>query len=86
MLDACDARTAVLFGGDVLLIQFAASNPNRIQALVLAGGFAKMTRLGEFDFEAGPARGDEWASGIARVCSSGGDVWRLGLHRLPISS
>jgi hypothetical protein len=52
-------------------VQFAASYPDRVQALVLAGGLAKMTRPGEFDFETGPARVDEWASGIARVWSSG---------------
>lgn len=71
MLEACDADAAVLFG-----VTFGrpvcGSYTDRAQALVLAGGFAKMTRLGEFDFEAGPARVDEWASGIARVWSWGG--------------
>ena len=74
VLDAGDTGTAVLFGvtfGCPVAVQFAASYPDRTQALVLAGGFAKMTRLGEFDFEADPAQVDEWASGIARVWGSG---------------
>jgi pimeloyl-ACP methyl ester carboxylesterase len=57
VLDACDAERAVLFGvtfGCAVAIRFAASYPGRTQALVLAGGFAKLTRLGEFDFESDP--------------------------------
>ena len=57
VLDACDAGQAVLFGvtfGCPVAVGFAASYPRRVQALVLAGGFAKLTRLGEFDFEADP--------------------------------
>ena len=68
VLEACDAGAAVLFGV-TFRRPVCGSYPDRAQALVLAGGFAKMTRLGEFDFEAGPARVDEWASVIARVWS-----------------
>ncbi len=67
VLEACDAGAAVLFG--VTFGRPVWQLLDRAQALVLAGGFAKMTRLGEFDFEAGPARVDEWASVIARVWS-----------------
>ena len=42
--------------GCPVAVGFAASYPDRVQALVLAGGFAKLTRLGEFDFEADPAQ------------------------------
>ncbi len=51
----CDTGAAVLFEvtlGCPVAVQFAASYPDRTQALVLAGGFANMTRLGEFDFGA----------------------------------
>ena len=69
VLDACDAGQAALFGvtvGCPVAVGFAASYPDRVQALVLAGGFAKLTRLGEFDFEADPGLVDEWASRTAR--------------------
>lgn len=69
VLDACGAGQAVLFGvtfGCPVAIRFAASFPDRTQALVLAGGFAKLTRLGEFDFAADPAQVGEWASRTAR--------------------
>ena len=49
VLDARDAGRAVLFGvtlGCPVAVHFAASYPGRVQALVLAGGFAKLTRLG----------------------------------------
>jgi pimeloyl-ACP methyl ester carboxylesterase len=50
VLDACDAGQAALFGvtvGCPVAVGFAASYPDRAQALVLAGGFAKLTRLGD---------------------------------------
>jgi pimeloyl-ACP methyl ester carboxylesterase/DNA-binding CsgD family transcriptional regulator len=74
VLDACDAGQAVLFGvtvGCPVAIHFAVSYPGRVQALVLAGGFAKLTRLGEFDFEADPAQVGVWASRTARGWGSG---------------
>ncbi len=74
VLDACDAGQAVLFGvtlGCPVAIGFAASYPGRVQALVLAGGFATLTRLGEFNFEADPGLVDEWASSTARRWGSG---------------
>jgi pimeloyl-ACP methyl ester carboxylesterase/DNA-binding CsgD family transcriptional regulator len=74
VLDACQARQAVLLGvtfGCPIAIGFAASHPDRVQALVLAGGFAKLTRLGEFDFEADPGLVDEWARSTARRWGSG---------------
>lgn len=74
VLNACDAGQAVLLGvtfGCPIAIGFAAGYPDRVQALVLAGGFAKLTRLGEFDFEADPGLIDEWASSTARRWGSG---------------
>lgn len=74
VLDACGAGQAALFGvtfGCPVAVGFAASCPDRVQALVLAGGFAKLTRLGEFDFEADPGLVDEWARGTARRWGSG---------------
>jgi pimeloyl-ACP methyl ester carboxylesterase/DNA-binding CsgD family transcriptional regulator len=74
VLDACDTGQAVLFGvtfGCPVAIGFAASYPNRAQALVLAGGFAKLTRVGEFGFESNPAQVDEWADRTARAWGTG---------------
>jgi pimeloyl-ACP methyl ester carboxylesterase/DNA-binding CsgD family transcriptional regulator len=74
VLDACDAEQAVLFGvtfGCPVAVHFAAAQPDRVDALILAGGFAKLTRLGEFDFAADPGLAGEWASGIARAWGSG---------------
>jgi pimeloyl-ACP methyl ester carboxylesterase/DNA-binding CsgD family transcriptional regulator len=74
VLDACDAGQAALFGvtvGCPVAVGFAASYPERAQALVLAGGFAKLTRLGEFDFEADPAQVDEWARRTASAWGTG---------------
>ena len=74
VLDACDAGQTVLFGmsfGCPVAVTFAASRPGRVQAMVLAGGFAKLKRLGEFDFEADPGVVDEWAGSIARAWGSG---------------
>lgn len=53
VLDYGETQRAVLLGvtfGCVVAIGFAASYPERVQALVLAGGSAKLRRLGEFDF------------------------------------
>ncbi len=74
VLDACVTGPAVLFGvtfGCPVAIGFAASYPDRVQALVLAGGFAKLTRLGDADFEADPGQVDAWARGTARAWGSG---------------
>lgn len=74
VLDDSDTQRAVLFGvtfGCAVAIHFAASCPDRVQALVLAGGFAKLTRLGEFDFEADPAQVREWAARTAGAWGSG---------------
>src|SRR5262245_13796680 len=74
VLDACGAGQAALLGvtfGCPVAVGFAASNPERVRALVLAGGFAKLTRLGEFDFEADPDQVGEWASSTARAWGSG---------------
>src|SRR5437763_5109741 len=74
VLNACDAGQAVLLGvtfGCPVAIGFAASYPDRVQALILAGGFAKLTRLGEFDFGADPGLVDEWARSTARAWGSG---------------
>lgn len=74
VLDSTDTQRAVLFGvtlGCPIAVQFAADYPDRAQALVLAGGFAKLTRLGGFDFEADPAQVGEWAARSARAWGSG---------------
>ena len=74
VLDASDTRQAVLFGitfGCPAAIYYAGSFPARAQALVLAGGFAKLTRLGEFDFEEDPAQVDEWARRTAAAWGTG---------------
>jgi pimeloyl-ACP methyl ester carboxylesterase/DNA-binding CsgD family transcriptional regulator len=74
VLDACGAGQAVLFGvtfGCPVAVHFAASYPDRAKALVLAGGFAKMTRLGEFDFAADPAQVDKWARRTASAWGTG---------------
>jgi eukaryotic-like serine/threonine-protein kinase len=74
VLDASDTRQAVLFGitfGCPAAIHYAGSYPSRAQALVLAGGFAKLTRLGEFDFEADPAQVDQWARRTAAAWGTG---------------
>jgi pimeloyl-ACP methyl ester carboxylesterase/DNA-binding CsgD family transcriptional regulator len=74
VLDACDVGQAALFGvtfGCPVAVGFAAGYPDRVQALVLAGGFAKLTRLGGFDFEADPDQVGEWASSTARAWGSG---------------
>ena len=74
VLDACGAGQAALFGvtfGCPVAVSFAASYPDRVQALVLAGGFAKLTRLGEFDFASDPNQVGEWARSTARAWGSG---------------
>jgi pimeloyl-ACP methyl ester carboxylesterase/DNA-binding CsgD family transcriptional regulator len=74
VLDDIGAEQAVLFGitlGCPIAIQFAFAHPDRVQALVLAGGFARLTRLREFDFEADPGQVDEWAIGSARAWGTG---------------
>jgi pimeloyl-ACP methyl ester carboxylesterase/DNA-binding CsgD family transcriptional regulator len=74
VLNCCGIGAAVLFGvtfGCQLAVQFAADFPGRTQALVLVGGWAKLTRLSEFDFEADPAQIDEWAGRAARAWGSG---------------
>ncbi len=74
VLDSTDTDRAVLFGvtlGCPIAIQFAASYPDRVRALVLAGGFAKLTRLGRYDFEADPTQVDEWAAHYAGAWGTG---------------
>lgn len=74
VLESTDTERAVLLGvtlGCPIAVQFAASYPDRVSALVLAGGFAKLTQLGGFDFEADPAQVDEWATRSARAWGSG---------------
>jgi pimeloyl-ACP methyl ester carboxylesterase/DNA-binding CsgD family transcriptional regulator len=74
VLDDSGTGQAVLFGvtfGCAIAVQFAVAYPDRVQAVVLAGGFAKLTRLGEFDFEADPAQVREWAARTAREWGSG---------------
>src|SRR5262249_39901818 len=74
VLESSGTQTAVLFGvtlGCQIAVQFAVDYPDRTQALVLAGGFAKLTRWRDFDFEADPGRVDAWADHAARVWGTG---------------
>jgi len=74
ILDGCDTRAAVLMGvtfGAQLALQFAADFPSRTQALVLVGGWAKLTRIMEFDFETDPGQIDVWADAAARSWGTG---------------
>jgi pimeloyl-ACP methyl ester carboxylesterase/DNA-binding CsgD family transcriptional regulator len=68
ILDGCDAQAAVLMGvtfGVQLALQFAADFPSRTQALVLVGGWAKLMRIMQFDFETDPGQIDAWAEATA---------------------
>ena len=74
VLDSCDTRAAVLMGvtfGAQLAVQFAADFPDRTQALILVGGWAKLTRIVQFDFEADPGQIDVWAEAAARGWGTG---------------
>jgi pimeloyl-ACP methyl ester carboxylesterase/DNA-binding CsgD family transcriptional regulator len=74
VLDSCDTQTAVLMGvtfGAQLAVQFAADFPDRTQALILVGGWAKLTRIMQFDFEADPGQIDAWAEAAARTWGTG---------------
>ena len=74
VLDGCDARAAVLMGvtfGAQLALQFAVDFPSRTQALVLVGGWAKLTRIMQFDFETDPGQIDAWAEAAARRWGTG---------------
>src|SRR5262249_62278037 len=60
VLDACDAGQAALFGGTggcPVAVGFAASYPDRAQALVLAGRVRKPTPPGGVRFCGGPPPG-----------------------------
>jgi pimeloyl-ACP methyl ester carboxylesterase/DNA-binding CsgD family transcriptional regulator len=79
VLDAAGVKQVVLFGvtfGCLLAVQFAAEYPSRTQALILAGGFAKLRRLREYDFEVHPERVDEWADRTAREWGNGAFIAR----------
>jgi pimeloyl-ACP methyl ester carboxylesterase/DNA-binding CsgD family transcriptional regulator len=74
VLDSCETPRAVLFGvtlGCPIAVHFAATHPDRADALILAGGFAKLNRLGGFDFQGDPAQVDEWAARTALAWGSG---------------
>jgi len=74
VLDGCDTQAAVLMGvtfGVQLALQFAADFPSRTQALVLVGGWAKLTRIMQFDFESDPGQIDAWAEAAARRWGTG---------------
>ena len=74
VLDSCDTRAAVLMGvtfGAALAVQFGADFPDRTQALILVGGWAKLTRIVQFDFEADPGQIDAWAEAAARGWGTG---------------
>lgn len=74
VLDSCDTLAAVLMGvtfGAALAMQFAADFPDRTQALILVGGWAKLTRILQFDFEADPGQIDAWAEVATRGWGTG---------------
>ena len=60
----------VTFGAQ-LALQFAVDFPSRTQALVLVGGWAKLTRIMQFDFETDPGQIDAWADAAARRWGTG---------------
>ena len=74
VVDAVGADQVVLLGvtfGCLIAVQFAVDYPLRTAGLVLAGGFPKLTRLGEHDFLAHPDSVDVWADQTARVWGTG---------------
>ena len=74
VLDGCDTQAAVLMGvtfGVQPALQFAADFPSRTQALVLVGGWAKLMRIMQFDFETDPSQIDAWAEAAARRWGTG---------------
>jgi pimeloyl-ACP methyl ester carboxylesterase len=74
VLDSCGTRAAVLMGvtfGAQLAVQFAADYPDRTQALIRVGGWAKLTRILQFDFEADPGQIDAWVDAAARGWGTG---------------
>lgn len=74
VLDGCDTQAAVLMGvtfGVQPALQFAADFPGRTQALVLVGGWAKLMRIMQFDFETDPGQIDAWAEAAARRWGTG---------------
>ena len=74
VLDASDVDKAVLLGvtfGAMIAVQFAADYPDRTQALILAGGFAKLSHLDNYDFDAHPESIDAWADRTAKVWGTG---------------
>jgi pimeloyl-ACP methyl ester carboxylesterase len=93
VLDSCGTRAAVLMGvtfGAQLAVPFAADYPDRTQALILVGGWAKLTRILQFDFEADPGQIDAWVdacrarvghwSGAGGAC--GGDARQRSVSRV----
>lgn len=80
VLDATGIERAVLFGttlGAQVSVQFAVDHPERTQAMVLVGGFAKLTRLADFDFDADPGQIEIWARNVSDAWGSGAVV---GVH------
>jgi pimeloyl-ACP methyl ester carboxylesterase/DNA-binding CsgD family transcriptional regulator len=74
VLDRTDTEQAVLFGvtlGCPIAVHFAHAYPDRVQARVLAGGFAMLTRLRGYDFAADPTQVDTWATETASAWGSG---------------
>lgn len=74
VLDAVGVERATLLGmtfGSLIAVQFAIDFPDRTQAVVITGGFAKLTRRGEYDFAANPELVDVWADESARVWGTG---------------
>ena len=77
VLDANGIERAVLFGttfGAQISVQFAVDHPERTQAMILVGGFAKFTRLADFDFDADPDQIELWARNVSDAWGSGAVV------------
>ena len=77
VLDANGIERAVLFGatfGAQVAVQFAVDHPQRTQAMVLVGGFAKLSRMSDFDFEADPHQIEVWATGVSDAWGTGAVV------------
>jgi DNA-binding CsgD family transcriptional regulator len=77
VLDANGIERAVLFGatfGAQIAVRFAVDYPERTQAMALVGGFAKLTRLGDFDFNEDPDQIEVWAKNVSAAWGSGAAV------------
>jgi pimeloyl-ACP methyl ester carboxylesterase/DNA-binding CsgD family transcriptional regulator len=74
VLDALGVKRATILGsslGSMVAVQFAVEHPERTDALVLFGGFSRLSRVGEYPLDDGPDAIEVWASQTARLWGSG---------------